>query len=508
MWRRTVTVVLRRLIEDLRQDEETISPQFPTKYDRLKAAVPSLHFMSLTVFTDPQYDPILVMECNFDGAAGPFFAQLEDAYGPRLRDMLRCCKVPPAPIADRFNDVVAAGSRAPIAPLLEALVVLPAVFHQGNRGMARERILRERALFCAARSEIDTNIAYRDEDIITVHRMLRARMLQQFPWLAASETPLIPSAEDRADKLRLIGFLILGVLALIAPGVVLGLALPLWVTGFLLTGALVWAAMKVDWLRELDADLDSPVSHWLMRAAVILPVGGVLISLLPRHDLWRVLTLVLSGVGGVIPTVVLILLWLRTLERRDPSLDAPVQDARVLQELANSEDQINQNHMISIVHIKPGLLRAVLIRAGLWGLGAILRVQTGARSGYLASMRTIHFAHWALLSNGGRLMFHSNFDGTWESYLDDFIEKAHAGLTLAWSSSVGFPPTRFLVLDGATRGGRFKNWARHSMTPSLFWFSAYRDLSVNQIERQRRVADGLRMSEMSREEAEAWALDL
>ena len=41
-------------------------------------------------------------------------------------------------------------------------------------------------------------------------------------------------------------------------------------------------------------------------------------------------------------------------------------------------------------------------------------------------------------------MFFSNFDHSWESYLDDFIEKAHGGLTLAWGSGVGFPPTRFL----------------------------------------------------------------
>ncbi|WP_164209517.1 hypothetical protein, partial [Stenotrophomonas maltophilia] len=78
------------------------------------------------------------------------------------------------------------------------------------------------------------------------------------------------------------------------------------------------------------------------------------------------------------------------------------------------------------------------------------------RQGYLGSMRTIHFAHWARVNNNSRLMFFSNFDQTWESYLDDFIEKAHAGLTLAWSCGVGFPPTRFLVKDGASHGRQFK----------------------------------------------------
>ena len=81
---------------------------------------------------------------------------------------------------------------------------------------------------------------------------------------------------------------------------------------------------------------------------------------------------------------------------------------------------------------RPGVLRAVLLHAGLWGLGYLLRVM--AIDGYLASMRTIHFAHWAIAGNGGRLIFFSNFDGSWESYLDDFIEKAHQGLTLAWTN--------------------------------------------------------------------------
>ena len=105
-------------------------------------------------------------------------------------------------------------------------------------------------------------------------------------------------------------------------------------------------------------------------------------------------------------------------------------------------------------------------------------------------------------------MFFSNFDGSWESYLDDFIEKEHQGLTLAWTSGVGFPPTRFLVLDGATQGRKFKAWARHSMAESLFWYSAYPSFTVNQIERQARVADGLRQGALGEKEAAQWALNL
>ena len=112
--------------------------------------------------------------------------------------------------------------------------------------------------------------------------------------------------------------------------------------------------------------------------------------------------------------------------------------------MAQREDWIPQNHMGSIVLIKPGMLRTVIIRAGHLGPRAVA-ARSIARDGYLGSMRTVHFAHWAFLNNSSRLLFFSNFDQSWESYLDDFIEKAHAGLTLAWGCGVGFPPTRFLI---------------------------------------------------------------
>ena len=112
------------------------------------------------------------------------------------------------------------------------------------------------------------------------------------------------------------------------------------------------------------------------------------------------------------------------------------------------------------------------------------------------------------MNNHSRLLFLSNFDQSWGSYLDDFIEKAHVGLTLAWGCGVGFPPTRFLIYDGASHGRLFKNWALASRTVSRFWISAYPDLSVDQIERNFRIATGLMKRSLSNEDAKEWARDL
>jgi hypothetical protein len=46
------------------------------------------------------------------------------------------------------------------------------------------------------------------------------------------------------------------------------------------------------------------------------------------------------------------------------------------------------------------------------------------------------------------------------------------------------------------------------MAVSRFWFSAYRDYTVDQIERHARIADGLRKTSLQPEEAIAWAQDL
>jgi hypothetical protein len=46
------------------------------------------------------------------------------------------------------------------------------------------------------------------------------------------------------------------------------------------------------------------------------------------------------------------------------------------------------------------------------------------------------------------------------------------------------------------------------MAVSRFWYSAYRDFTVDQIERNGRIANGLRKETLSEQEATAWALDL
>jgi hypothetical protein len=451
--------MVRALLNALKAQQEVTTGPDEQQYDNLKFAVPALHFMSMTVADDDQYGPVFVLEVNFDGAPGPFWAQLEAAIGPLLRDVLRLCKPPRDERLDLFNAVTAPASRAPLAPLLEALTVVPAVSHQGNRGMDRARILAEGELFLALRREIAATPDLHGSAPADIHRRLRARLISAFPWLDETAPARIGTLESVGDYLRFAAFVV----------------------------AILLAFFGIGWALTVLAEVLLSAEPAASRDPGFLQCIG----------------LALLGALCVLPPMALRLRW---LEQHDQTNDAPASDPTKLRAMGANEDFVAQNHMISIVHLKPGALRMFLAQFVLLALRLYARV--AFRSGYLASMRTIHFAHWAVISNGGRLMFHSNFDGSWESYLDDFIEKAHAGLTLAWTHGVGFPATRWLFRGGATEGRKFKAWARHSMSPSQFWFSAYKDFSVNQIERQARLADGLRRPALGDQEARAWAIDL
>src|SRR5215469_390770 len=178
---------LSELINALRNEEENPPPGYAEKYGRLKASVPTLHFMSISIFSSADYDPLFVIEANFDGSPGVFWAQLEAALGPQLRDMLRYCKKPRNKDGPLYRAVTAPGSSRPLAPYLEARTLRPSAFHQGNRGLTRDRILREGELFRATKIELaqanpEKPNPYRHMTAEGIHTALRAAMTPAFPW--------------------------------------------------------------------------------------------------------------------------------------------------------------------------------------------------------------------------------------------------------------------------------------------------------------------------------------
>ncbi len=191
------------------------------------------------------------------------------------------------------------------------------------------------------------------------------------------------------------------------------------------------------------------------------------------------------GALVVIGALVALLRW---TESTDSVADAQPDHSQV-QDVASLENRVVQNHFASVEPVKPGLLRMVILKAVLWLIHFLAAVSLN--KGNLSGIASIHFARWVVIDGGRRLLFLSNYDGSWENYLDDFIDRASTGLTAIWSNTVGFPRSYFLIFGGATDELRFKTITRKSQVPSLAWYSAYPDLSVQNIQANAAIREGL-----------------
>ena len=196
---------------------------------------------------------------------------------------------------------------------------------------------------------------------------------------------------------------------------------------------------------------------------------------------------------------ILMLPYLRIRERFDCEWKGDV-DPKLQEALGAREDFDTQNHMANMSDLKPGFARRTSAKAMLMLASINARLST---KGKLAGIPSIHFAHWALLDGGRRLMFCSNFDGSWENYLDDFIDKASKGLTGLWGGTIGFPHARWLILGGATNGSRFKAIARNKQVPPSVWYNAYRELTVDAIDNNSAIRRDL-FATLDADAARAW----
>lgn len=197
------------------------------------------------------------------------------------------------------------------------------------------------------------------------------------------------------------------------------------------------------------------------------------------------ITLVIEFVVVLIG-ILLLALRLRLDERRDCPLDVEP-DSALVSKIMNRENHVAQNHLASVADLKPG--RLLILRLVFWAVGAVASFTS--RPGFLSGIGTIHFARWLVLPGANKLLFFSNYDGSWNSYLEDFIVRAHQGLTAIWSNVRNFPKTRWLVIGGASDGARFKRIARRQQQPSYFWYSAYPHLTMSQIRTNAAIRHGI-----------------
>jgi hypothetical protein len=192
---------------------------------------------------------------------------------------------------------------------------------------------------------------------------------------------------------------------------------------------------------------------------------------------------------------------LRRRERRDPEI-APRPEPDHVSRLADLEDHGVSNQFTALGSLKPGRFRRGTLTFLLWILGYMTRHIYNR--GHLARVKTIHFARWVFLDNKQRMMFASNYDGSLESYMDDFINKVAFGLNLVFSNGVGYPRSNWLILDGAKDEQKFKYFIRRHELPTEVWYNADPGLTVVDRDRNTRIRQGIEPSTMTDAEAREW----
>jgi hypothetical protein len=112
----------------------------------------------------------------------------------------------------------------------------------------------------------------------------------------------------------------------------------------------------------------------------------------------------------------------------------------------------------------------------------------------LEQLSFIHYARWAVIDrfpDGGDgerlhhsyLLFESNFNGTWDQYIDAFSEVVAFRMRAIWGTSLGFP--------GPLPVEPFKDYIRRNEFVANHYFSAYPGATTTEIVSAGRVQQGL-----------------
>ena len=186
----------------------------------------------------------------------------------------------------------------------------------------------------------------------------------------------------------------------------------------------------------------------------------------------------------LLPAVVVMLLLIRWRERTDVVESGPA-PAEHVHDLEGTEDHVAQNAFTALGLVKRGRLRRLAMRGVLIGLDYANRHIYNRDN--LAGVRTIHFARWVPIDDGRRLIFASSYDGSLESYMDDFIDRLAWGLNAVFSNGVGYPATRWLVTGGANDETAFKNYLRNRQVVTPVWYSAYDEVPARNVDANSQV---------------------
>ena len=202
----------------------------------------------------------------------------------------------------------------------------------------------------------------------------------------------------------------------------------------------------------------------------------------------------------LVPALAVWLVALRWHEWHDPAPTPHLDPAR-MRALGDAEDYGVQNAFTSLAPIRPGRFWRLTSKASLLvGDYSSRHVFT---TGSLSGLTTVHFARFMRFGPEQAMLFTSYYDGSLESYNNDFVDQVAWVLNTVFGQQEGFPRTRWLVLQGAHRESEFKAFIRGHQIPNQVWYSAYPDLAAVTIDQNARLRAGL-SGDLDDEEVQEW----
>jgi Dyp-type peroxidase family len=437
-------LALRRVLNDVGERRLGTHPDLPF------AQLDMLHFASLTIFHDDKLGDDLIFECAFDGGESEFLDALVGAGNRGLDKIYEHC-----------NGFVPGSGAHLMKQFLKDAIHKPNLFHIGNPGRKVRHINSEKKL----RETID--------DVLDKHRhgptdaagfLAIVRTAVNAP--KSTATDLFPTEQgsvfrwDRDPENK-------------------NYPLVAWQGLFVFVGILGFAVTYA--VTKLPL-IGNPVSNWIESSL------GQPLTLSPRSDLGttRLEKMVARGklVAGIFGLLTVAAFGLVFPAKPKEEKDRDPVNLDKIQSLLEQEDQIGyvQNHLASVVSLRRGWYPRLKLRVTFAVLNQVYRAFF--TRGALAGVPGIHFGHWTILDDG-RLLFLSNYDGSWDNYLDDFYERMREGIGVLWGQAETFPGV-------PPKGGAvFKAWARMQQTSELVWYSAYPDLTVDSIDNNSRIRRGL-----------------
>jgi deferrochelatase/peroxidase EfeB len=407
-----------------------------------------VHFISITVHTEGESSAYLILEASADGDARVACARLALTVGPQIADVLWAAglKIP------KRLDVYLEKHRLDVGA---GWFSTSGALFSGTPGMSVRRIKDEDRLASWISDWLERN--RNPEPALQKLKRLRDEIFEMadLKWAFVAEPVALLGGKPPPSA-------------------------AVWPLLVLLFRQLLWPLLVPPVLAAI-------VSRQLFGHSYLHAIWDAILAI--------GLEILLAGVGLGIAY-----LWLRRQEETDRPEDEEPNAAKVAEIMAG-ENIVMQNHLGGASVVKPGFVRRMILRLVFWMIGA-WTTYLGA-PGFLYSIGTIHFARWVILPRTNAMLFISNYDGSWESYLEDFIARAHVGLSAIWSNTRNFPKTENLIEGGASDGERFKRWARRYQRPTHFWFSAYPNLKTSRIRTNATIRHGFATA-MTEEAAAQW----